>query len=456
MYDPVEDRWILAMKAGSDCDDSGFIFGFSQTNDAAGTWHFYVFDGCPKDNNTFADFPMMAITQDEFFYTYNAVDESLSWQEGFVETIIIQVNKHNGYAGEELQLEMWSDITYGGKPIRNLCPVKSATEELYTNCYFLSNRNFAFQNDTFFVLEVTGPLTDPEHELKIDVRLTDVPYGLPPDARQPQGSLATNDARVLDAIRYDDWVQFVGNTIHIDNGNSTIYHGYIENISDLKAIHGYVLEHTDTESGLIDLGYPGIAFTGLNPADRDVIIVASHSNNAMPPGNSACYAGQDESHSEWIELKPGDSYIDMILEQDLERWGDYAGAQRKYNEPGIVWVSASFGQSDKRNNTWVSSLQPADQASSVNDETTDLNVSAFPNPAQDRLQLRFTLPEIQKITANVYDLQGRLVDRIGVITPGQAGEIVMHFSTAPLGPGTYVIEVKGEREFLFSHKIVVE
>ncbi|MBL0052360.1 MAG: hypothetical protein IPP29_13025 [Bacteroidetes bacterium] len=42
------------------------------------------------------DFPMMALTNDELFITVNLLYPDSSWQTGFNETIIWQVNKHDG------------------------------------------------------------------------------------------------------------------------------------------------------------------------------------------------------------------------------------------------------------------------------------------------------------------------------------------------------------------------
>lgn len=454
IYDPAEDRWILAMMTGRSCFTTQLVFGFSQSNDAAGAWNFYLFDGCPFDNTSFADFPMFAITQDELFFTYNAVDELLSWQEGFVETIILQINKHDGYSGSDLRSMMWSNIDFNGKPIRNVCPVEAATEELNTNCYFLSNRNFALQNDSIFIIEVSGSQDDPDLELRIDVQQTDIAYGLPPDARMAVGGLATNDARVLDAIYYQGWIQFVGNTIHIDNGNSAIYHGYIEDVEGTRQVHGYVLDYFDGH--LQDLGYPGISYSGLTPADRDVIIVASHSSNERPPGHSAMYVDNNEDHSEWVTLKEGQSHIEMIPNSDLERWGDYAGSQRAYSQPGKVWVSASFGQSNLVNNTWISSLEAPGLSSSTKDHLVEkIEVIAYPNPTADKIQIRFDVPLTKEIVIFIYDSQGRMVDKLAEGKLKRGGEAVLHFSAEPLPAGNYFIQGFSGTDQVFSEQIHV-
>jgi cytochrome c-type biogenesis protein CcmH/NrfF len=40
-------------------------------------------------------------------------------------------------------------------------------------------------------------------------------------------------------------------------------------------------------------------------------------------------------------LKSGESAVD-ILQDSVERWGDYTGIQRKFNEPNTAWISGSL------------------------------------------------------------------------------------------------------------------
>jgi hypothetical protein len=39
-----------------------------------GSWNLYAIDGCLDDDGTFADYPMIALTDNELFFTYNEVD----------------------------------------------------------------------------------------------------------------------------------------------------------------------------------------------------------------------------------------------------------------------------------------------------------------------------------------------------------------------------------------------
>ena len=100
MYDPIEDRFVVVFLNSFDDSTSYIVVAFSQTNDPTGAWNLYKLSGNPRGNGTWTDFPMIALTEDEFIVTGNSILNDTSWQEGFVETLLWQVNKHDGYAGD--------------------------------------------------------------------------------------------------------------------------------------------------------------------------------------------------------------------------------------------------------------------------------------------------------------------------------------------------------------------
>src|SRR4030095_6502903 len=82
IYDPEQDRFILVLFQGTECDESNILMAFSQTNNPKGAWNFYKLDGCLDDDGTFADYPMLSLTDDELFLTYNEVNSNTSCQAG--------------------------------------------------------------------------------------------------------------------------------------------------------------------------------------------------------------------------------------------------------------------------------------------------------------------------------------------------------------------------------------
>ena len=68
----------------------------------------------------------------------NLIKDNESWQAGFAETLIYQVDLDSGYSGNPLEMNMWSNVTFNNVPIRNLCPVKYADEIRSDKMFLLS------------------------------------------------------------------------------------------------------------------------------------------------------------------------------------------------------------------------------------------------------------------------------------------------------------------------------
>lgn len=449
MYDPVENRWVMALMNGSDCGDSELLFAFSKSADATGAWNIYKIPGCPFNDMTFADYPMISLIGDELFYTYNAVATGEPWETGFVETFIWQIDKLGGYAGDTLKARMWTGLNFGGRNIRNLCPVKNATEELPTEAFFLSNRNFDIQNDSIFIVEVNGDLSTPGAEMLIDVRTADQPYGVPPHALQPEDTLQTNDARILDAFLLDDHIQFVGNTMDFESGKASVYHGVIENIRSDRQISARIINGGEDE-----LGYPGIAYTGVLPGERDAVIIASHVSETRNPGFSACYVDGYGEWSPWITVKEGQKPIDMLT-RGLERWGDYCGAQRVYDRPGYVYASASYGRYDGSNNTWIGYLARPEMSVSTDNpgKEKEIGLDAYPNPSHTWFDLRFEVERPMELDIVLVSMAGKFRKTLRR-EKVNAGTHVLHFNLFSVPAGPYLVQILDDGRLVATEKVI--
>src|SRR5690606_36222507 len=72
MYDPEADKFISIMLNGTN-EHNYILVGFSKTNDPEGEWNFYKFYGNYAEDTTWFDYPSIAITKDEFFFTGNQI-----------------------------------------------------------------------------------------------------------------------------------------------------------------------------------------------------------------------------------------------------------------------------------------------------------------------------------------------------------------------------------------------
>ncbi|MCB9232062.1 MAG: T9SS type A sorting domain-containing protein [Bacteroidia bacterium] len=449
-YDPKADRFIMVFLNGFTETTSKIILAFSQTNDPTGNWNLYALEGNPLNDTTWTDYPIIGMTDKEFFITGNLLIPGLSWQLGFSQSIIWQIDKDNGYNGDSLNLSLWSNIKYGGRPIRNLLPIQSGSTTVGPDIYFLSNRNFDASNDSVFILHLTDTLGAPGAALNVDVKKSSTPYGMPPAAHQKFNQyLQTNDARWLGGFIENDKIQFVGNCVNPDNGLAGFYHGIIDNVSSTMDVSGTVLGDST-----LDYGYPNIAYTGNSSTDNSAMIGFNHASVDTSAGFSAIYFDGTD-HSERLTLKKGDNYIN-VLSGTAERWGDYSGCQRKYNEPGTVWVSGTWAKSNTDPGTWISEVK-APPSVGVEEEIkrSPVTVESWPNPASEFVTVEFDLEKSMDLEVALYDLQGRQVMLLWA-DRAKGGKNRFSFSTDPLAMGVFFLKIKGQDGMVASKKIVVQ
>ncbi len=362
IYDAEYDRFILVFLKDNDPTKNRIIVCFSTTNDPNDPWNVYELPGNPLDNNRWTDFPAISITGEDLFITGNLIVPGEPWQIGFDGSIIWQIERSTGYNNaEDLNSKLYSNITYDDEFIRNIHVVCGA-EGVAEKQYLLSNRNFDISNDTIFVMDISGNLSNGDPTLNINLGTSDLAYGVPPNGRQQDtdtsdasSGLQTNDARVLAAIKIHDQIQFVSNSMNPATGLSSIYHGTIENLEDPEITANFIA------SDYRDFGYPNIAWTGNEDCDIETIIGFNHTSPIDFPGISCVYYGNDKNYSDIITLKEGEGYVDRIknnpnYSEGYERWGDYFGLQRKYNEGNKVYSFGYFGTANNRNTGYCNEI----------------------------------------------------------------------------------------------------
>jgi hypothetical protein len=301
--------------------------------------------------------------------------------------------------------------------------------------FFLSDRNFDLTNDTLFLLHLSGNVNDPDAKLDISYRLLDQPYGVPPYAPQTLDSLDTNDARVLDAFESNGTIQWVNNTMDFYTGRSAVFHGWLDIDDPFQTATGNIIAHpTDY------LGYPGLAWTGSQPGERDAIIVMSHSSAIRHPGGSAVYSDGLGEYSEFVTVIEGTRSVNMLSSQ-IERWGDYVGIQRLYHQPGSVWVSMSYGRQGNVNEAWIAKLARHDESTSTKDDNARIKMSAYPNPSDDYVSIDIDNPEAKQFEVILYDLSGHLIKTLYDGPANHPGKANISFSLHSLPAGQYLVKV---------------
>lgn len=356
-YDEDADRFILTFLRDNRPNTSQVIMCFSSSNNPTDPWNAYVIPGNPLNNNRWTDFPALATTKDEVFYTANLIIPDVSWQVGFDGSVIWQLDKFAGYAGNAtLPSKLWSDVRHNGRFTRNLFPVPGAAGDA-EDIFFLSNRNFDLQNDTFFVAHITGKLDDPNAALEVKAVVADVPYGLAPNGRQantvltdPTSGLDINDARVLGGFLLDDQIQFTSTAVNPATGLAAIYHGVLNDPKGNTSIDGTILGDPT-----LDIAYPNIVWTGIDKCQKQAMIGFNYTSPNDFAGVAAIFYDNQGNYSNLKRLKEGENIINRIP-GTYDRWGDYFGLQRVFNDPRKVFAAGMFGLQNNLSGTFVAEL----------------------------------------------------------------------------------------------------
>ncbi len=459
-YDPKEDKFILVWLSGNSDSTSNIVLAFSETNDPAGDWNLYYIPGDMLDGQTWTDYPMIAITDNEFILTGNAlvndsINTSDSWKYLFKESLIWQIDKNSGYQGDSLKFKFYTNIRYNNAPIRNLCPIQGGSTTVGPEFYLVSNRNFDVVNDTFFVLKVTGLYNNPATAIQVQVVVADVPYGLAPDAKQSNTLfLQVNDSRVLDGYIEYGVIHFVGNTILPDSALCGVYHGQVNVGNGSYDFTGKIIGDYN-----LNFAYPAISHTGKSVYDDEAIISFNYCSVDSFPGVSAVYYdGATQSYSDRLTIKAGTSFVNVIS-GSYERWGDYSGNQRKYNQPGTVWISGFYGLLRSQvvprnvNATWIAELTSPDLSSAQMVDAPS-NIQAYPNPTTDKVYIDFESPKDKWVDIALYSLSGQLVKTF-IRDEVKPGKNQFSFSVSRLSAGTYILRITGNERPIATQKIVV-
>lgn len=453
LYDPIEDRFVVMFFAGSTSSTSTIIVAFSQSNDPAGSWNLYALSGNPLNDTTWSDYPIVVLSQNDLIFTFNQLKDGEDWKTGFRYSAIWQVDKAKGFAGDTLKYDYWHNIDFNGKPVWNVCPVQGGSSLSGPETYFISVRPSDLSNDSLFLHTLSDSYQSGNAQFSTKVLKSNLSYGLPPNAMQRGGQyLASNDARVLSAFIENDKIQYVQNSINPQAITSAVYIGEINQPSSSQPQVSAQLISNDT----VDFGYPSIAYAGNGPFDNRAFITCSYSSPDTFPGTVAFYKDGAGNISDKLIIKQGEREVD-VLQDSVERWGDYTGIQRKYNEPNTAWLAGSYVYPSQAYRTWIAKIANAD--SSVISETREISapkpVTLFPNPATEKFSIKFELPADNYTRFTLYDANGKTV-RVLLEDRFKAGTNIFSFNTQYLNSGVYFLHISNNGKLLQTEKVIIQ
>jgi hypothetical protein len=456
LYDPTSDRFVIVFFSGAISYQSTIIIGFTQTNDPAGNWNFYTINGNPFNDSTWSDYPIIALSDKDLFITFNLVKDNVGWQTGFKQSVIWQIKKSDGYNGAALNYHLWSNINYNNTPLRNICPAKYQTNAPGNKMYFVTLRNVAMSNDSLFLTEITDSYESGNATINLRLLQTPIQYGFPPNARQKAASngvpqeLMTNDGRVLAAIYENDYVHFGSNSINPMYNNAGVMLGTIKNVSSTNpTVVADILS-----SATFEYGYPSMTYVGQSPNDHKVLYSFSHCITDSFPGNSVVYKNAQDEFSDIIHVKYGEGIINRLA-SNTERWGDYSGIQKLYNNPNRVYMSNSWGKNNLML-TWITELAIKEWPVAVAEVSSEkFSSSIYPNPSSgQRVTMRFMLSENTFCHIDIVDMQGKIVKTL-LRDFVKKGTNEISFDPANLPKGIYQVIVNDGIKNVMNEKLVV-
>jgi hypothetical protein len=407
VFDPKSNRFIIVFLEGSESSDTRIIVSFSKTSNPLDGWNVYQLNGNPFGGTLWTDYPMIAINGEDLFVTVNILKDNTDWKDGFTQSVIWQVPKIDGYSGDTLRYNLWSNIKHNNKSIWSICPVQEAYQPGDPGMYFLSVRPGDISNDTVFLHRISANYgNNPSYSYKI--LKADKKYGMPPSADQKQAGfkLQTNDARVLGAFYVNNKIQYVQTSNNSVNGRSSVFHGVIQfPASANPTITANIISYDS-----LDIAYPTIVHAGNNVFGRQSIITFSHSSEYTLPGTSVVYFDNNGEYSKLLMTKPGEGYINSFIPDTSERWGDYTAIQRSYVDYNEFWVIGSYGKSNNTAGTWISKIRINDPSVGIDNTTITQSPDAYPNPVIDFIHIPFQTESTDEVTVCIYDATGKLVE----------------------------------------------
>lgn len=448
LYDPIADRFIILFMHGVTDTRSFIVVAFSQTNDPLQGWNVYKITGKPTNDLIWSDYPIVSHNSHDLFFTVNLIGNGASWEEGFTEAIIWQLNKADGFKGDSLRKDFYSNIKYQGKSLRSICAIQNGPMPEGTDNYFISVKPIDKVNDTAFLLHINNTQQSGQAKLDMKVLVSPMKYGFPPSALQPDTSykLRTNDCRVLSAVRIGDQIQYLQNTMNFKTMQAHLTHNTIYHIEKNPAIQAAMI--TDDS---LDMGYPAIAAAGKNTDDPSTVITFVYSSPWHYPGTGVIYRNRLGEYSKKVKLIKGNSLIYYsFIPKGEQRWGDYEGIQAKYNEPGVFYTVGSYGKNNAMF-AWISRITLSDPL--LNTPVSDVKI--FPVPASENLFIEVKVDKPAVYKAFLINSLGQTV-KSNVNIALEEGIHKLKIDAGQLAAGTYVLQLTADNITVRSQKILIK
>lgn len=446
LYDSGADRFIFfCQTCDGDATTSKIVIGFSSSNNPNAGFYLYKLTGNPYNDNSWFDYPKMAVSTNELIITGNLFGSN---NGPFKKAVIYQIPKTPGFSGGSFNYQTWSNLN--GNPF-TILPVSNGQQGNYgPGIYMVSTDAVTNGSTKIYLYDLTNEMSASNEQI-IQYTVTTSNYKTGGDAGQQGGSklLNTGDCRALDGFYLNGIIHFV---FHSDIGSG--YNGI--NYNRLNIANSINISSTFGAVGTHDYCFPAVASVATTPTNKSVIISFSRSGVNSYPEIRAVSCDDNMNWSNSTPIKQGTNFISYSWSTtSTERWGDYSGICRKYNSnPPEVWAAGDYANSQKYWGQWIAELTVPPF---IGVKETEANVSkpkVFPNPIVDTYKVEFNLKMNETIQIEIYDAQGKLVKEL---YKGRAssGTTIFTFNKSNLSSGTYFLTIKSSTSTLKYEKISV-
>jgi len=343
IYDPVADRFILVLLAGSTPNSSTVVVGFSVSENPSDGWNLYTFNGAAFAGNWF-DFPNIGVSAHDVVITGNL----FSANDQFQQSLVMQIDKSDGYAGVDPDWEFFNNVSNGaGGNAFTIVPAAHGFDDEYGPGIFMVSNN-SFAGNQIYFYEITDSVNANQN---INVFVINTPfYDAPGNALQfnSNATIGTGGCRIRNAYYANGKVVF-GFSYDGSGGYSAVRVHRL----DVSSLSIQTANHSISQN---DISYPTVIPFGLDSLTEDVMVGYLQTNSSIYPQIGAISLGDDNIFGPPIVVKVGESAITSLGSNDTQRWGDYSGGGRRHNATyRSAWFVGCYGQSGDYGN-WIVEL----------------------------------------------------------------------------------------------------
>jgi hypothetical protein len=378
VFDPYNNRWILAAVSNAQTAASSILVGISNTSDPAGTYTLFTFDADPGPtgpNNEWADYPMIGFNTDKVAISVNMFTFAGAFTEGRLLVLDYPLLRGMVPAASATYFHSGAAVP-SGIPSANggfcMHPVftYSSTEP---TLYFVSHMSSA--GATYRLTRLTG--TQPVALTLTIGAVTVRPGGawvnlggnLLPQAPEPAGGiggtaeLEAQDAQIRCMPVFRNGSVYYAQSVGLPAGAAT---RSAVQWTQLNATTGAVVQggRIEDPTATFTNGLPNYAFGSIavNAADDILVGFSRFESDSFV---SAAYAYHDHTDAAGSMRTPynyklGEDYYecDFATGASRNRWGDYSSTVVDPTDDMTMWTLQEYaetniyGNTDIMNGTW--------------------------------------------------------------------------------------------------------